>query len=258
MSEAVDAFNIMVYRQLKRFVRAKSRLFGSIVNPLIWMVFFGLGWSSLFKGSMAKALFGGYSYLDFLAPGVVMMTVFMGGFISGVTVLWDKEFGFLKELLVAPASRTAGMAGRAFGDALVATIQGALILAAIIPLARDINPGGIPVTLAAALLTGFAFTSLGITIALKISSMEGFHIIVNFIMMPLLFLSGAFFPIDPLPEWMKVLAYLNPLTYSVDLARISMLGSGSMNPLIDTVVLAASSLILIGSAALLFREATID
>jgi ABC-2 type transport system permease protein len=258
MGSVMDAFAIMMYRQLKRFVRARSRIIGSIVNPLIWIVFFGLGWSSLFKGQVARALFGGHSYLDFLAPGVVMMAVFTGGFISGVTVLWDKEFGFLKELLVAPSSRAAGIIGRALGDALVTVIQGALILAAVIPLAHGIRPEGIPAVLAAALLAGTAFTSMGIAIALRMSSMEGFHLVVNFMMMPLLFLSGAFFPIDPLPGWMKALAYLNPLTYSVDLARRSLLGAGSINPLLDAAALALSASALLALASLSFSKATLD
>ena len=258
MASALDAFTIMVYRQLKRLVRARSRLVGSLVNPLIWMIFFGLGWSSVFKGAAARAMFGGYSYLDYLAPGVVMMAVFMAGFISGVTVLWDKEFGFLKELLVAPASRSAGIMGRALGDALAAALQGAWILVLMLPLASHVDPRGAPIVLGAAVLTGLAFTSLGIALALRVSSMEGFHVIVSFITMPLLFLSGAFFPIDPLPGWMKILAYANPLTYAVDLARGSLLGSGSLNPLLDAAALATSSAALMLAVALMFEGATLD
>ncbi|RLF66438.1 MAG: ABC transporter, partial [Thermoplasmata archaeon] len=107
----MDAFVTMVYRQIKRFIRAKSRILGTILMPLIWLVFFGLGWSKVFNFPYARIIFGGVDYLSFLVPGMFAMSIFTGSLMSGISVLWDKQFGFLKELLVAPSSRKAGIAG---------------------------------------------------------------------------------------------------------------------------------------------------
>ncbi len=249
---------VMVYRQLKRFIRARSRVVGSIVNPLIWLGLFGIGWSSFFRGRLLPGLPNGASYLGFLAPGVVIMSTFIGGFIAGITVIWDKEFGFLKELLVAPASRAAGIVGRAIGDALSATLQGAIVLVGAIFLVSGLNPLGAPLALLAAFLTSLVFTGLGILVALKISSMEGFHLLVSLIMMPVMFLSDIFYPLGPLPSWMKAIAMMNPLTYAVDLARAGLAGAGEISPEISLVALIMISIVLLAADAKVFEKTTIS
>lgn len=258
MNEFFNAMGVMVYRQLKRFTRARSRVIGSIFNPLIWMVFFGLGWSGLFTSSMAKLLFRGLDYMSFLAPGMVMMAIFTASLFSGMSVIWDREFGFLKELLVAPASRTAIILGRSIGDALTALAQGVVILAASFLLAKQLTPAGIPLAVAIGLLAAIAFTSMGIALASTMRSFEGFNLITTFLMLPLLFLSGAFYPIDSLPLWLKALVYLNPLTYAVDATRYALTGVSSFNILHSTAALALSAVILTLAATYTFKKSTIE
>ena len=249
---------IMAYRQLKRFIRARSRVVGSIVNPLIWIVFFGLGWSNVFRSPMVRQVFDGVDYLTYLVPGIVAMTIFSGSFISGVTVLWDKQFGFLKEILVAPASRSEAIIGRALGDAITALIQGIAILLLSFLIAGELKIVGVPAVLLIGFIQALGFTSIGIVMALKISSTEGFHVIVNFLMLPLIFLSGAFYPIDAMPNWMKVIAYINPLTYAVDGMRYYLVGSSKFPITLDLGVLTVSSTILLVIVAYLFEKATIE
>ena len=258
MNEFFNAMGVMVYRQLKRFTRARSRVIGSIFNPIIWMVFFGLGGSGLFPSSMANLLFRGLDYMSFLAPGMVMMAIFTASLFSGMSVIWDREFGFLKELLVAPASRTAIILGRSIGDALTALAQGVVILAASFLLAKQLTPAGIPLAVAIGLLAAIAFTSMGIALASTMRSFEGFNLITTFLMLPLLFLSGAFYPIDSLPLWLKALVYLNPLTYAVDATRYALTGVSSFNILHSTAALALSAVILTLAATYTFKKSTIE
>ncbi len=249
---------VMYWRQLLRFWRLKSRVLGSVITPVIWLVFFGMGWSSLFNSPMASRLFGGLDYITFLAPGILMMSVFTASFVSGVSVILDKERGFMKELLVAPASRAGSIVGRSLGDATIAIVQGLLILALSLPLASGIKLGGIPLAAVSAFLVGLTFSGVGIFLALRIRSMEGFQVILNLIMLPLLFLSGAFFPIDGLPGWMKVLSLVNPMTYGVDLARWSLVGVSSFGPGLDLAVLGAVAALALFIAAFCYERATLE
>ena len=232
-----DVLYANFYREIKRFLKARSRVIGSIIQPLFWIIFFGLGWSSTLGGNNPNPLFGGVSYMDFLIPGVVMMTVFFSGFFSGISVIFDREFGYLKEILVSPAPRWATLFGRALGSAVLALLQGFIILAVGFPLTSDLNITNIYIVIIAATLVALSFTALGIILALKIRSHEGFQLIVNFLGMPILFSSGAFFPIDTMPDWMKAIAYVNPLTYAVDISREALIGVSSLPLLTDFMVL---------------------
>jgi len=254
----VNGFLTMTYRQLKRFVNARSRLMMSIINPIIWLVFFGLGWSNVFNFPGAKMIFGGLDYLTYLASGMVAMTIMMGSFISGVSVIWDKQFGFLKETLVAPVSRAEVILGRAFGDSLVTVFQGAVILFLMYFIAPNINLVGAAPALFYGLLLSMGFTSFGITLSLKLSSSEGFQMIVNLITMPLLFMSGVFYPIDNMPDWMKAVAYVNPMTYAVDGMRYWLTGVSRFDPLIDVGVLTVLTLVLAALAVRVYSKATIE
>ncbi len=253
-----DPLIVMTYRELKRFIRAKSRLIGSIINPLIWAIFFGLGWSSAFNFPQAKMIFGGFDYMTYLTPGIVMMTIFTASFISGVTVLWDKQFGFLKEVLVAPTPREPAIIGRSLGGSLTALFQGLIVLAVLAPMISNIRLFGVIPVILIGLLVGLSFSAVGITLATKMTSMEGFHIISSFIMMPTIFLSGAFYPISTMPEWMKILAYANPLTYGVDLARHYLLGTGDLGVVTDFLVLVALTVVTLTVASTVFRNASIE
>ncbi|WP_456468754.1 ABC transporter permease [Archaeoglobus sp.] len=249
------AFAVMVYRQLKRFSRARSRVAGMIINPLIWMIFFGVGWSGVFKDAK---IFGGIDYLTYLAPGIFAMTVFNQSFISGVSVIWDREFGFLKEVLVAPASRKETIAGRITGDSVVATVQGLVILLLTL-LLTELRVAGILPALGVGLLLAVAFSSFGVSLATKIQSMEGFQMIMAVLMLPIIFLSGAIYPVSTMPWWMRLLAYINPLTYAVDGARSMLTGVEGVFPLsTDLAVLGFLALAFLGIAMFAFERSTIE
>ncbi len=249
---------VMVYRQVKRFFRARSRVLGTLLNPLIWVLFFGLGWANVFNFPMAKEIFGGVDYLTFLAPGVIGMTVFTVSLISGISVIWDKQFGFLKEVLVAPVSRAESIIGRLVGDSITTLIQVVVIAALMYVIACDLNPWGVIPMLLISFLASLTFSSVGVVLALRIRSMEGFQLLINLFMLPLLFLSGAFYPLKTMPEWMKLLAYVNPLTYTVDGMRYFLSGVSAFNPVLDISLLSALTVAFLGAAAVLFQKATIE
>lgn len=253
-------FITMIYRQAKRFFRARSRVMGMIINPLIWLVFFGLGWSKVFDNPMARTIFGGVDYLTFLAPGIFAMTIFNQSFVSGVSVIWDKQFGFLKEVLVAPASRKETILGRLTGDSLLTTIQGFIILLLTFLLAENLKISGIIPALLIGFLLAIAFSGFGTSLALKMESMEGFQMIMMVLMLPLTFLSGAIYPIEAMPSWMKALAYINPLTYAVDGARYYLVGANvtKFSITIDWAVLSLIAVVLVSLAMVEFEKATID
>jgi len=249
-----DSFIAMWYRQVKRFWHAKARVIGTITQPIFWLIFFGVGFAASFKG----AVFGGLDYLSFMFPGIILMTIFMSSFMSGISVIWDKEFGYLKVVLVAPSSRKASILGRSLGDATIAIIQGIIILIIGYPLVRSINLVNIIPLLAVALLVSMTFAGIGILIATRIQTMEGFQLIINIIAMPLIFLSGIFYPIDALPIWLKVIAYINPLTYGVDASRILLTGTGSLGLITDITLLIILSGLFMTLAMHQFEKATID
>jgi len=251
------AFMTMIYRQIKRFWRARSRVVGMMINPLIWLIFFGLGWSKLFDFPMAKKLFMGFDYLSFFAPGVYCMTIFLNGFTSGLSVIWDKQFGFLKETMVAPSSRKSIMAGRIVGDATISLLQGIIILVLTLPL-TDMKIHGFFPALFLGFLLSISISSLGVCISIRMNSIEGFQLIVSVLMLPIVFLSGAVYPIDAIPDYIKVLAYLNPLTYAVDGSRYFLLGVSRFSILLDIFTLSILTIILLLTAILLFERLTLE
>uniref|UniRef100_A0A7C3RD23 ABC transporter n=1 Tax=Archaeoglobus fulgidus TaxID=2234 RepID=A0A7C3RD23_ARCFL len=249
------AFEIMVYRQIKRFLRAKSRVAGMIMTPLVWLTFFGIGWSGAFRET---SIFGGVDYLTYLSPGIFAMAVFNQSFVSGISVIWDREFGFLKEVLVAPASRKETIAGRIFGDSVVATLQGAVILILTLFIAK-INPQGIIPALGVGFVLAVAFSSFGVSIAAKMRSMEGFQMIMALVMLPLIFLSGAIYPIEFMPSWMKAIAFINPLTYAVEASRVFLTGVGGIFPLQQSLlILLTITAVMLYIAMLSFERSSME
>ncbi|MGQ4833760.1 MAG: ABC transporter permease [Candidatus Asgardarchaeia archaeon] len=258
MGKTTSVIYAMWYRQIKRFLRAKSRVVSAITQPLLWMFFFGIGFSAAFKsGGMAQIL-GTQDYLSFIVPGIIMMTIFASSFMSGVSVIFDREVGFLKEVLVAPTSRKATIIGRTLGDATINVLQGAIIAIIAYPLAPSLNLWGLPLTLAYGFLMSIAFASVGILIASSLRSMEAFQMVVNFIMMPLLFLSNVFYPLEMLPSWMKIIVLVNPLTFAVDASRSLLMGISSIGLLMDSIVLVVSSMILIIIATSAFERTSTE
>ncbi len=251
-------FTTMVYRELKRFSHSRARVLGSIINPLIWLIFFGKGWAGVFDNPMAAPIFGGVDYMTYLVPGIVAMTVFNMSFMQGITIIWDKQFGFLKEILVAPASRTEAILGRITGGAIMALIQGVIILTLSFALA-DLKVSGVLPAFGLGFIVGIAIAAMGVAIALRMTSMEGFQMVIMMIMLPMTFLSGAFYPIRTMPEWMQWLAKINPLTYAVDGSRYYLAGvAPTFGITTDWLVLTALAAVLVGVAAFEFRRATIE
>ena len=219
--------------------------------PLFFMAFLGFG----FSRAQLPNLPAGVNYLQFLVPGIVGMTLLFSSTFTGISVLWDREFGFLKEIMVAPVSRVSIVLGRIAGGATTSLIQGAIILILSIPLGFSIH--GVPEVLVATLfmlLISIIFISLGLVFASNMKDIHGFSMITNFIVFPLFLLSGALFPVGNLPPQVQVFAYLNPLTYGVDGLRGALLGLSAFPPLLDLAVLALTSLLMVGLGAFFFER----
>jgi len=286
VSSSLDALLAMLYRQLKRWWSARSRVIMTVLNPLIWMVFLGLGWGGIFSSqnipnipglsdipamaevirkaidSYFKQTFGGVSYVTFMVTGIAVMTAFMGSFISGISVIWDKQFGFLKETLVAPAPRSVIITGRIVGDSIVTTLQSMIIVLLSTVLTSELILTNIPLAMAYVFIASLGFTSLGVVLSLRFSSMEGFQMVVNLLTMPLVFMSGVFYPVTSMPDWMKALTVFNPLTYAVHSVRYWLVGSSTgfnyMNPWTDLAILLGFTTAALSLAVRAFKKATLE
>jgi ABC-2 type transport system permease protein len=240
--EKMKTIYILWLRQVKRYWRSKPRLIGSLGQPLLFLVALGFGFGPIFE----KA--GGGNYIQFLAPGIIAMSILFSSMFNGIEVIWDRQFGFLKETLVAPISRIKIMVGRTLGGATVSTAQGIVVfLLSLIVGFRPSNWAYVPLALVFMFLTALLFTSLGTAIASKLEDMHAFQLIMNFLIMPIFFLSGALFPLQDLPKSITVIAALNPLAYGVDALRFSFNGAG--NIFLDFAVVGTTAVVigLIGS-----------
>ncbi|SMB90303.1 ABC-2 type transport system permease protein [Thermanaeromonas toyohensis ToBE] len=219
MPAALRAIYTIWYRDILRLLRERSRIIGMLGQPLIYFLIVGQGISSAmgFRGAPPGL---NISYLQFMYPGILAMSVLFTSIFSGISIIWDREFGFLKEVLVAPVPRWATAIGKALGGSTMAMVQ-ATILLLLAPLAQvSLNFTAVVQLLATLFLISLALTSFGIAIASYMETMEGFQMIMNFLIMPLYFLSGAMFPIQSVPVWMAFLMRLDPLTYGVDALRL--------------------------------------
>ena len=215
-SHQLRAIYTLWWRDLIRFVNEPARLVGSMVQPVIYLGLFGVGFGATFR---AAAVPEGFRYVTFMFPGVLGMTVLFTALFSGVSVIWERQFGLLKAILIAPVSRAAIVLGKALGGATVAVIQGTLLLL-LAPLAGiDLSAGQVLRLWVAMGPMALALTGLGLAVASRMASMEAFQVVMNFLVMPLWLLSGAFFPLQGVPPWMEVLMRVNPLTYGVDALR---------------------------------------
>lgn len=240
---------ILWLRQLKRYVRSKSRIVGSLGQPLLFLLALGYGLGPIFEQA------GQGSYIQFMAPGIIAMSVLFTAIFGGIEIIWDRQFGFLKETLVAPVPRIHIMIGRTLGGATVAVIQGVIIF--IITLIAGFRPehwSGIPMMCIFMILIAFLFTTLGTAIASVLEDMQAFPIIMNFLVMPLFFLSGALFPLNDVPGPIAVLTKLNPLTYGVDGLRGTLIGTMQFSYSIDIAVLCITSAVLLWIGSWLFSR----
>jgi len=237
-------------RNMKRYIRSKSRIVGSIAMPLFFLLFLGVGLNSVVQ---LPGL--GENYITFLIPGMVAMSVLFTSVFSGIQIIWDKQFGFLKETLVAPVSRLEIMSGQTLGGATTAVIQGSLILVLSMFVGFPLlNPVGFLIALAFMILIGISFTAFGIAIASRMEDMTGFQLIMNFVVFPIFGLSGALFPISSLPAWMVPLTLLDPLTYGVEGIRYGLTGVSQINPLVCGAVIGGFTVVMTVLGAYLFRK----
>ncbi len=214
-----------------RFVRDRARIISSIGQPLLFLILFGAG----FSPSMANLGGGEIGFSQFFFPGVLAMTVLFTAVYSAVSIVWDRQFGFLKEVQVTPASSVSVALGKVAGGTTVATLQGAVMLLLAPVLGVRLDLGQVASLLGLLVLLAAMLTSLGLLLAARQRSMEGFHMVMNFVLLPLFFLSSAFFPLQGVPVWMRVLAAADPVTYGVDPLRSIMLVSSVSSAALQAV-----------------------
>jgi ABC-2 type transport system permease protein len=210
----MSAIYILWLRELKRYIRSRAQIVASLGQPLLYLLVLGFGLGPVFQ----KA--GNGNYLQFVTPGIVSMTILFSSIFSGIAMLWDRQFGFLKETLVAPVPRIQIMIGRTLGGATVAVIQGSLILViSVIAGFRPTHLSAFPLALVFMALIAVVFASLGTAFGSILQDMQGFQLIMNFMVLPIFFLSGALFPLTNLPKALAIITRLDPLTYGVDALR---------------------------------------
>ena len=245
----MSAIYILWKRELIRYFRSRARLVGSLGQPLLFLVALGFGLGPVF----AKA--GQGNYFQFLGPGVICMGILFTGVFAGIQVIWDRQFGFLKETLVAPISRFEIMFGKTLGGATVAFIQGCFVLILTIIVGFRINNLlMIPLALAAMFLIALFFTALGISIASVLQDMQGFQLILNFIVQPVFFLSGALFPLSGVVSFLSIISSFDPLSYGVDAVRGSLTGVTHFGLLTDFTVLIVICSIVLALGSYLFSK----
>ncbi len=245
----MNAIYILWLRQVKKYFRSKARMIGSLGQPLLFLLAFGYGFGSIYSRA------GGGNYIQFLAPGIILMGVMFTAVFSGIEIIWDRQFGFLKETLVAPVSRFEIMLGRTIGGATVATIQGLIVF--IMTLIVGFRPENwlfLPLGLVFVFLVALLFTSLGTAFATKLEDAQAFPLIMNFLVMPLFFLSGSLFPLQGVPKAMEIIARFNPMTYGIDGLRAALINTSSFGILTDLIILAAATFLLLLIGSVLFER----
>jgi ABC-2 type transport system permease protein len=243
-----DIYTIWL-REMLKFVRARSRVVSSLAMPFIWLFILGFGFSS-------SITIPGLPYIGFLAPGIIGMIILFTSIYSGISVIYDRQFGFLKEILVAPVSRSSIVIGKTFGGATIATLNGLIVLG--ISSALGFMDFGIGTLLAIPfmILIAVSFVAMGLIIASRMKNMEGFQMIMSFLVMPIFLLSGALFPLKDVPDVMKIISYLDPLSYGIDGIRGSLVGISNINLITDFSVLLGIAIGMISFGTLLFKKST--
>jgi len=240
---------ILWLRELKKYLRSKPQIIASLGTPLMYLGVLGFGLGPVFR----KA--GEGSYLQFVAPGVIGMTVLFTAMFSGIAMLWDRQFGFLKETLVAPVPRVQIMIGRTLGGATVAVLQGTIIFA--VTLIAGFRPAGVLAVLLAfvvIMLMAVVFSALATAIGSTLKEMAGFQMVMNFLVMPMWFLSGALYPLKGLPVALAVLTRIDPLTYGVDGVRGTMIGTSHFGVPLDVGVLLGVGVLFVAAGAWRFSK----
>jgi ABC-2 type transport system permease protein len=223
MNHELTALYFMWKRELIRFYRSKSRVVGSLAMPFFFMAILGTSMNGM--GSLPT---GDGNYLEFIMPGILSMVLLFGSVFTGVIVIMDRQFGFLKETLVAPVSRTCIVLGKSLGGATTAVLQGLMMMILAIALGATVDLANLPAVIALMALISMAFVALGVAIGSVLEDMHGFQLIMNFLVMPMFFMSGALFPLSSAPEIVRSVSYLDPLTYAVEAMRFFLVGHSTM------------------------------
>jgi ABC-2 type transport system permease protein len=233
---------ILWLRELKKYTRSRAQIVASLGQPILYLLVLGFGLGPVFKRA------GNGNYLQFVAPGVIGMSVLFSSIFSGLGLLWDRQFGFLKETLVAPVPRIQIMIGRTLGGSTVAVIQGLLVtLICVLSGFRPVSYFTLPMALGFMVLIAVVFAALGVAIGSSLQDMQGFQLIMNFLVMPIYFLSGALFPLVGLPKVLAIVTSLDPLSYGIDGMRSMLLGKTVFGGFTDFTVL-----VVVGSILLVF------
>ncbi|MCU1327386.1 MAG: multidrug transporter permease [Bryobacterales bacterium] len=239
---------ILWLRQLKRFSRSRARIIASFGQPLLYLLGLGFGFGPIFE----KA--GQGNYIQFVAPGIIAMTVLFASIFSGIEIIFDRQFGFLKEMLVAPVPRLLIMVGRTLGGATVAMIQALMVTVVCVLAGFRPSVAALPVAFVFLALIAIVFTAMGTAIASVLSDFQGFQLVMNFLVMPIFFLSGALFPLNNLPKAMDIIARIDPLSYGVDGLRATLIGVSHFGVGTDLIVLTVLSVVFMAIGAKLFAR----
>lgn len=240
---------VLWLRQVKKYFRARSRIIGALGQPLLFLLVFGFGFGPIFQRA------GAGNYIQFLGPGIMMMSVLFTAVFSGIDLIWDRQFGFLKETMVAPVSRLEIMIGKTLGGATVASFQGLIVF--ILTIIIGFRPHDwlmLPVAAVFVFLVAILFTSLGIAIASRIEDMQGFQLIMNFLVMPIFFLSGALFPLQGIPTILEIVARIDPLTYGIDGIRGVLINGNNFSITTDLLIVVVVAAALLGIGSYLFEK----
>lgn len=240
----MNAIYILWLREVKKYSRSRVQIIASLGQPLLYLLVLGFGLGPVFQRA------GAGSYLQFMAPGVIGMAVLFTSVFSGIALLWDRQFGFLKETLVAPVPRIYIMIGRTLGGATVAMLQGVLIVVVcLIAGFRPVSFAALPIAFLFMAGIAILFAAMGTSIGSSLQDMQGFQLIMNFLVLPIFFLSGALFPLNNLPKALAFVTALDPLSYGVDGLRASLIGAAHFGAYIDAIVLAvvATGLLCLGA-----------
>ena len=243
-----SAVTMIWKREMIRFGRDRTQIAGSLARPVLWLLILGLGMGSAFPG------FGRVPYTAFLFPGIVAMNLIYGSFLSAISIIWDREFGFLKEMLVAPISRASIALGKSASGATVACLQGGLVFCFVPVLGISVDLWRLLIGIPIMFLIAFPLTAMGLLLASRMTSFEGFGTLANFVVMPMFFLSGAVFPMSSAPPFLRILGKLNPLTYGVDLLREAFYGVHAHSLVLSIGILLLFSTLAIAGAVWAFSR----
>lgn len=247
-------------REVTKFWRDKSRIIGSTVQPALFLLLLGTGIGRGIphafgtQSVVEEFLPGVKNYMTFIYPGIIAMTLLFTSVFSAISIIWDREIGFLKEVMVAPISRWAVALGKTCGGSTVAMFQGCLMLFFAPLIGVELSIVTILTLIPLLLYISMSLTAMGIAAAARMRSMQGFTVIMNFLTLPMFFLSGAMFPTEGLPRWMDLLVRVNPLTYGVDVLRAVVIGYHDYSILFDLYVIGFFGALMLGLAVLAFRQ----